>query len=208
MSANEMQIGGEHYRGEYQHWDWVLDNCMSYLEGCSTKYISRWKNKNGLEDLKKSRHYVQKATEASTKGYLNTNLTVRPFNSFADYANANTEKFIKSGDYDKHQRQLFYMLSRWNSTAHLMETMNYLDMYIFEAASMTLSDAAGPMLGQGAGRSTSRRVIDKPNPNCTTCHGKGSFIAKRNEVRKDCHCLAPWNPEDAMDSPFGYDGNG
>ena len=63
MEANEYQIGGTHYQGEYQHWDFVCDTDMPYLLGCATKYISRWKEKNGVEDLRKAIHYLQKANE-------------------------------------------------------------------------------------------------------------------------------------------------
>lgn len=63
MSANDTQVGGDHYKGEYQHWDFVCDTGMHYLLGCATKYISRWRKKNGVEDLKKALHYVEKACE-------------------------------------------------------------------------------------------------------------------------------------------------
>lgn len=61
MDVNEIQIGGGHYRKAYQHWDFVCDTDMPYLLGCATKYPTRWKEKNGIEDLRKCIHYVQKA---------------------------------------------------------------------------------------------------------------------------------------------------
>jgi len=60
MEVNEIQIGGKHYKREYQHWDLVCDLELHYLLGCSTKYVSRWQEKNGLEDLRKSLHYIAK----------------------------------------------------------------------------------------------------------------------------------------------------
>lgn len=63
MEANEYQIGGDHYRSEYQHWDFVYDADLNYLLACATKYISRWRKKNGLEDLRKALHYITKAEE-------------------------------------------------------------------------------------------------------------------------------------------------
>ena len=60
MEVNEIQIGGKHYKREYQHWDLVCDLNLHYLLGCSTKYVSRWQEKNGLEDLRKSLHYIAK----------------------------------------------------------------------------------------------------------------------------------------------------
>jgi hypothetical protein len=62
--ANARQPGGDHYRRrDYQHWDFVVDTGMHYLLGCATKYVSRWQQKNGVQDLEKAIHYLDKATE-------------------------------------------------------------------------------------------------------------------------------------------------
>ena len=63
MPANDRQVGGEHYIKKYQHWDFVCDTGMHYLLGCATKYVTRWREKNGLEDLEKPIHYLEKAVE-------------------------------------------------------------------------------------------------------------------------------------------------
>jgi hypothetical protein len=64
MSANNKQIGGAHYQSEYQHWDFVQRTLQGrYLEGCITKYVSRWRKKNGLQDLQKAAHYFTKLVE-------------------------------------------------------------------------------------------------------------------------------------------------
>jgi len=60
MSTFVAQEGGDHYQNEYQHWDWVIDIGMGYLPGNATKYVSRWRKKNGLADLKKALTYVDK----------------------------------------------------------------------------------------------------------------------------------------------------
>lgn len=66
--ANDRQVGGSHYRSAYQHWDFVEECGLGYLEGCATKYVSRWRGKNGLEDLKKAAHYLEKLIELNTAG--------------------------------------------------------------------------------------------------------------------------------------------
>ena len=70
MSANDKQVGGEHYKAEYQHWDFVCDTNMHYLLGCATKYLCRYKEKNGLQDLEKAKHYIQKAKEVDLEPML------------------------------------------------------------------------------------------------------------------------------------------
>jgi hypothetical protein len=63
-AANEHQVGGEHYGGgSMQHWDWCVENQLGYLEGQITKYISRWRRKNGRQDLEKALHYADKLYE-------------------------------------------------------------------------------------------------------------------------------------------------
>lgn len=67
MSANEMQVGGEHYRNkDIQPWDYIVSNGLGYLEGCVVKYVSRHTTKGGVEDLLKARHYLDKLIETST----------------------------------------------------------------------------------------------------------------------------------------------
>ena len=38
MTANDRQIGGDHYQAELQHWDFIELNGLGYLEACATKY--------------------------------------------------------------------------------------------------------------------------------------------------------------------------
>jgi len=71
MGANDIQHGGSHYAkgGDYQHWDLIADSYgMGYHIGCATKYLCRWKNKNGIEDLNKAAHFTQKAMELYYRG--------------------------------------------------------------------------------------------------------------------------------------------
>lgn len=62
-SANSIQVAGSHYVSEYQHWDLVPDVGMGYFDGQITKYISRWRKKNGLQDVEKSLHFAVKYKE-------------------------------------------------------------------------------------------------------------------------------------------------
>lgn len=63
MTANDTQVGGDHYKCKYEHWDFVLDIGLDYILGCATKYVFRWRKKNGVEDLRKAKHYLEKAEE-------------------------------------------------------------------------------------------------------------------------------------------------
>jgi hypothetical protein len=63
QNANSIQVGGNHYKTKYEHWDFAVDMRMRYLEGNATKYISRFVHKNGIEDLRKAEHYIDKIIE-------------------------------------------------------------------------------------------------------------------------------------------------
>ena len=66
IKANEQQVGGAHYAIKaIQPWDYIESNRLSYLEGNVVKYVSRWRVKGGIEDLKKAQHYLQKLIEGA-----------------------------------------------------------------------------------------------------------------------------------------------
>ena len=67
--ANERQVGGEHYKSPIQHWDYVAANDLDYFQAQITKYVTRWKKKNGLQDLQKARHFLDKYIELQEEGH-------------------------------------------------------------------------------------------------------------------------------------------
>lgn len=53
------QIGGSHYKKlKIQPTEFIHVNNLSFIEGNIIKYVVRHKDKNGIEDLKKARHYI------------------------------------------------------------------------------------------------------------------------------------------------------
>lgn len=65
MAANDRQIAGEHYKQfkDFEPWDVITAWNLGYLEGTALKYIARWKHKNGVEDLQKAIHFLEKCIE-------------------------------------------------------------------------------------------------------------------------------------------------
>lgn len=58
------QVGGDHYASKaIQPWDYIIANQLGYLEGNIVKYVSRWRDKGGVQDLHKARHYLDKLLE-------------------------------------------------------------------------------------------------------------------------------------------------
>ena len=63
-NANERQVGGTHYKtGGEEHWDRVHRLGLDYFQAQITKYVERCWKKNGVEDLKKARHFLDKYIE-------------------------------------------------------------------------------------------------------------------------------------------------
>lgn len=66
--ANSTQVAGSHYKNKtIQPWDYIVSNNLGYLEGNIVKYVSRWKDKGGVDDLKKAQHYLIKLIETQGK---------------------------------------------------------------------------------------------------------------------------------------------
>jgi hypothetical protein len=64
VGANERQIGGNHYKtGGEEHWDRVRRLNLDYFQAQITKYTERCWRKNGLQDLQKARHFLDKYIE-------------------------------------------------------------------------------------------------------------------------------------------------
>jgi len=62
--ANDVQHGGTHYKMKaIQPWDYIAANNIGFFEGNAIKYLTRWRDKGGVEDLKKAQHYIQKLIE-------------------------------------------------------------------------------------------------------------------------------------------------
>ena len=64
LKPSEQQVGGDHYRQRsIQPWDIWQEYGMNAFEGAVLKYLLRWRDKNGVEDLKKARHTLDKLIE-------------------------------------------------------------------------------------------------------------------------------------------------
>ena len=72
MKATDVQIGGSHYKDmAMQPIELIVTLRCSFIQGCIIKYISRYKNKNGAQDIRKCIHYAQLAIELGDKRRCN-----------------------------------------------------------------------------------------------------------------------------------------
>lgn len=53
------QVGGSHYKGmAIQPVEYIHRNGIGFCEGSAIKYLSRWRQKGGMQDLRKARHFI------------------------------------------------------------------------------------------------------------------------------------------------------
>ena len=59
-SALNKQVGGSHYRDKgIQPIIYIHANNLGFCEGNVVKYVTRWREKNGIADLEKAKHYLE-----------------------------------------------------------------------------------------------------------------------------------------------------
>lgn len=57
--ASDIQVGGGHYaKYKIQPTEFIHANNVPFIEGNIIKYVMRHREKNGVEDLKKAKHYI------------------------------------------------------------------------------------------------------------------------------------------------------
>ncbi|WBF78142.1 hypothetical protein MEP402_gp22 [Methylophilales phage MEP402] len=60
MNANKKQVGGKHYmKYKIQPIEFITQNNIPFIEGNVIKYLLRYKDKNGMQDLDKCIHYIE-----------------------------------------------------------------------------------------------------------------------------------------------------
>lgn len=78
MSALKTQIAGTHYKDKgIQPVELWAANNLDAFQGAIVKYIMRWKDKGGIEDLEKCKHILEIYMEFIKEGKINTNLDVK-----------------------------------------------------------------------------------------------------------------------------------
>ena len=56
----DKQIGGSHYKSFFiQPWTFIRKNGLNPFQANVIKYVCRYKNKNGIQDLEKVIHYCE-----------------------------------------------------------------------------------------------------------------------------------------------------
>ena len=53
------QVGGDHYKKlAIQPVEYIHKNGIPFIEGSVIKYVTRWRDKGGVKDLEKAKHFI------------------------------------------------------------------------------------------------------------------------------------------------------
>lgn len=127
MNANERQVGGEHYRtkeGGVQHWDYCVRANVPNLEYAASKYLTRWRKKNGLEDLRKPLHYIEKRIESLNLGAGVLRGANKVHLMFAE--------FVRDNEIPPTEVGIIDLVMHWKNKAHLLNAREMLKRLIAE----------------------------------------------------------------------------
>lgn len=87
--ANDIQVGGTHYKNPFQHWDLCHELDLGYFEGQISKYLTRHRFKKGKEDAEKALHFCIKLIELAATGGRMPRHKMVSFARMTQYAEAN-----------------------------------------------------------------------------------------------------------------------
>lgn len=74
VSALNKQVAGDHYKGrDIQPVEYIHANGLDFFEGSVVKYVTRWRQKNGIPDLEKAIHFLELLIELETQKGGKTN---------------------------------------------------------------------------------------------------------------------------------------
>lgn len=114
-----VQVGGTHYKKyKYQPIEFIVDRGYRFIEGNIFKYLCRWRDKNGVADLKKALHYTQLSIDL--KQGFNQNL-----NAFARISD-----FIKINKITSEDDVPLYMLDLAVAGAFGARGMQFFALYL------------------------------------------------------------------------------
>ena len=140
------QIGGTHYvpADKFGHWDLCDQHNVSYLEASATKYVSRWRKKNGFEDLQKAVSYIDKRLAAlypevatQIQGAASGSVSADPIDSCfnRNYRSFTVPtlalmKWFKNVNMGKEEEEICLLILCWEDRQHLVQAKERISMLI------------------------------------------------------------------------------
>lgn len=75
---NRRQVGGDHYlKQAIQPWELVKKNNLDFFQGNIVKYVMRWRDKGGIQDLRKAQHTLEHYIKIEEEAYADAERRMR-----------------------------------------------------------------------------------------------------------------------------------
>lgn len=130
-SAWSVQIGGGHYKdAKIQPAHFWLANQLPGAESAVIKYVFRWQSKDGVKDLKKSRHFIQLMIDA----YFGVTAFASPRVASAEFEWVITpERFCAENKLDDAASYVIGLVCRCESEHALLTAIKTINLMIDHA---------------------------------------------------------------------------
>ncbi len=180
--ANDRQEGGSHYKDKaIQPWDFISSNDMGFLAGNVVKYVARYKEKNGMQDLLKAKHYLEKLMEVEGTLAPKYTVTADGENKVGGYTitpgeseyvsmftvdRLKSEEVMKkhSGPIDTQRYGTSEPISSLNSELKVGDSFTYngVPYMVVEGKAQQVVDPLGPPDWNSVGQTEHRKSGEKP----------------------------------------------
>ena len=134
MSAFDQQVGGTHYKATgIQPVQFIMANAMGFCEGNIVKYVTRWRDKGGLDDLCKARHYLEFIQESADYRHL---VKLLRRSAGINKHRISAEEYIEANELPKHEAGVVRHIWVWciNGDEHnLRSAMAWADELLWQA---------------------------------------------------------------------------
>jgi hypothetical protein len=112
-----------YYQSTYMHWDFAVKVGLGYLDGCSTKYVTRWRGKEGLKDLHKAWNYLEKLIEIADYNIKRKNVDI----------DVELQRFVEANGLTFLEHQYIFILCTYRSETALKSARQILAKIIATA---------------------------------------------------------------------------
>lgn len=174
--ANARQVGGDHYKtGGTELWDLFGPEAIMFY---ATRYVARWRKKDGLKDLEKGKHTVEKLRELVTLGAQRPQLPVDRIH---------VETWAKNQGCDWAEQTIILRIMFWNDKRDIDEAIQGIE-YLIEKETPK-GFAAMPLVGvevvpdkdmpEGALRAEYAGLVERQNN--AAGYGWGAAVGVRHE---------------------------
>ena len=165
--ALAVQHGGGHYKGlKIQPVEFIMSNLMGFCEGNVVKYVTRWRTKGGIEDLRKAKHFLQFLLESPRYMNLFARMRAKFIHSSWRAGVITCGEYIKENGIQNPEAGVIRHIEMWNCTGRASEL----------AAALKWMDELLAM--------AEKEPVSRADPECPRCH-----VPQQGTPTDDRYCM-------------------